>query len=98
MTLYVPSEKEYLLHLCDVHGIKGEGDLIAASGSWHRVIEDMNAEAPRHLEGGDLFNGDPWPVRQYTWQNVPFACRRWMRIRRIQMRNALDAAREKNVE
>ncbi|CAD6447461.1 f7effc1a-0c1b-4116-b82b-9f1fa865868d-CDS [Sclerotinia trifoliorum] len=96
MPPYVPSEKAYLLHLCAVHGITG--DQIAPNGSWQRLVQDMVAEAPRHLEGGDLFNDEPWPVRQYTWGKIPFNCRRWLKVGRAQMRDAHAIAGENDVD
>ncbi|KAB8301480.1 hypothetical protein EYC80_003337 [Monilinia laxa] len=34
--------------------------------AWPKVLFDMNAQAPKHLAGGDLFEIDPWPIRRYT--------------------------------
>ncbi|TGO57626.1 hypothetical protein BOTNAR_0197g00060 [Botryotinia narcissicola] len=33
---------------------------------WVYIAVAMTVEQARHLEGGDLFVSDPWPVRTYT--------------------------------
>ncbi|KAA8572016.1 hypothetical protein EYC84_001947 [Monilinia fructicola] len=68
MAPYLPSEKAHLLCLCAIHGITG--NYHAPHMAWPKVLFDMNAEAPRHLVGGDLFDTDPWPIRRYTLTSI----------------------------
>ncbi|KAJ8071836.1 hypothetical protein OCU04_002149 [Sclerotinia nivalis] len=96
MASYTPGEKAYLLHLCAVYGITGIR--YAPYNSWPRLIEDIIAEAPRHLEGGDLFDGDPWPVRRYALSNISRVCRHLLSIGHVPMRNADVGAREDGVD
>ncbi|TEY61057.1 hypothetical protein BOTCAL_0175g00080 [Botryotinia calthae] len=35
---------------------------------WIYIAVTMKIEQARHLEGGDLFASDPWPVRTYSVQ------------------------------
>ncbi|KAI9645687.1 hypothetical protein NHQ30_006429 [Ciborinia camelliae] len=60
---YPESEKAYLLHLCAIHGITEKKR--ALDHAHAKVRKGMLAEAPRHHEGGALFDTDPWPVRTY---------------------------------
>ncbi|KAF7863151.1 hypothetical protein EAF04_007234 [Stromatinia cepivora] len=96
MSSYTSSEKAYLLHLCAIHRIVA--NRYAPYNAWPRVIHAMIAEAPRHLEGGDLFDDDPWPARRYTVSNTGRFCRQWLSVRRFPMRNADPGAREGGVD
>ncbi|ESZ95471.1 hypothetical protein SBOR_4125 [Sclerotinia borealis F-4128] len=96
MTIYVPNAKAHLLYLCAIHRIRGNQN--APYMAWTKVIDAMNVEAPRHLAGGDLFDTDPWPTRQYTVSNIRTVCRQWIRVRRFPIRGADPGMREGSMD
>ncbi|KAK8900993.1 hypothetical protein QC760_010452 [Botrytis cinerea] len=53
---------------------------------WTYIAVTMKIEQARHLEGGDLFASDPWPIRQYSIQ----ACQKkwYSMVRKGEVENA----------
>ncbi|QSZ33506.1 hypothetical protein DSL72_005074 [Monilinia vaccinii-corymbosi] len=77
MVSYVFSEKFHLVYLCSLYGIRSNGH--SPYMAWPKIIDAMNAEAQRHLAGGNLFETDPWPPKEYTVTATGAACRRWIK-------------------
>lgn len=80
--LYNPltlSEKAYLRTLCEKHQLTA--GCKATYGTYTTILGEMNVEAARHHEGGNLFDTDPWAIRTYTAAGIGGFCRYWLRTR-----------------